>query len=60
MKLRKPKKLNKIFPRDRTDWGYVTLRQEGDGLDDKEQTIMEIDIEDDLEEEEAEDAVSPE
>jgi hypothetical protein len=56
MKLRKPKQLRTEYPRDRIDWGYVTLRREGDGLDDKEQDVIEIDTEDatpeDIEEDE--------
>jgi hypothetical protein len=47
---RGPTIIKKIFPRDRIDWGHVTCRVDGDGLDDKPQDIVPIELEDDDEE----------
>jgi len=61
MKLRPLKKLMNIsLVRDRRDWGHVTLRREGDGLDDKEQDEINIDLEEIDDIEDIEDDVQPE
>lgn len=60
MKIRLPKKLKSIFVRDRRDWGHITLRREGDGLDEKEQEEIDIDREEIEDIEDIEDDVQPE
>jgi hypothetical protein len=49
MKLRSKKEIARIYPTDRTDWAIVTLRKEGDGLDDKEQEEIDISVEEEEE-----------
>jgi hypothetical protein len=46
MKLREPKIIGKCYPSDHIDWAYVTLRREGDNLDDKEHGEVKVDDED--------------
>jgi hypothetical protein len=56
MKLREPKKIGICYPNDHIDWAYVTLRRDGDGLDDKEPDLLKADDEDsEISIEEAED-----